>query len=144
MKSREHVITGLVNEKGQLMISDKERMSVFFSEWKNTKFIGRFIVAQSGSSAAIKGYYYNKIIPDFRQARWENGERASEEDTEKWCRELCPILWEEIPDDETGEYYSRLREINELDNMEMSRYIEHLKQIASEEYFFNIIDLDEL
>lgn len=140
MRSREYVVTGQVDANGRLLISDADGMNDFFKKWPKTKFIGRFSVAQSGSSEAMKGYYYNKIVPDFKKARWENGDRTTEKDTEKWIREMSPIMVEELADEDTGEYTQELRKINDLDNQEMVMFIDNLKQIAAEEFGFFIED----
>jgi hypothetical protein len=140
MKPRDYTVTGRTNAKGQLLIADQKAMAEFFSKWPNVKFTGRFHVAQPGTSEALKGYYFNKIVPDFRRALWEAGERKTEKDTEKFIRELSPIMWEETPDPETGKYEHELLEINDLDNQQLVLFIEHLKQIAAEEFYFFIED----
>lgn len=140
MKPREHTITGRTNDRGQLLILDQEGMSDFFKKWPNIKFTARFQVAQPGTSEALKGYYYNKIVPDFKKALWEAGDRKTEKDTEQFIRELSPIMWEEKPDPETGRYEQNLLEIKDLDNQQLVMLIEHLKQIASEEFYFFIED----
>lgn len=144
MKQRDYTVTGRTNAKGQLLIADQPAMQEFFRKWPNVKFTGRFYVTQPGTSEALKGYYFNKIVPDFRRALWETGERKTEKDTEKFIRELSPIMWEEIPNQETGRYEQNLREINDLDNQQLVHYIEHLKEIAATEFYFYIADPKEI
>lgn len=115
-------------------------MDSFFRKWPNTKFVGKFIVCQPGSSDNLKSYYYYKIIPDVRDKLRENGDWKTEKETEEFCRSLCPILWDEIPDFITGKYDTRLREINELDNQEFVFYIEYLRQFAAENLYLYIED----
>lgn len=141
MKHREYSVTGAVSKTGTLMIASMAQMNDFFSQWKGAKVVGSFQVYESGSSEAIKGLYYNKFVPDFRKARWDNGERATKAETEKWMRELCPVCMEESVDEKTGKYTARLREINELSNQEMVWLLEHLKQIAAEEFCLFIDDI---
>ena len=43
-------------------------------------------------------------------------------------------MYEQTPDINTGKYETRLRTIAELSNAELIEHIEHLKQIAAEEY----------
>ena len=111
---------------------------------KGSRIIARFIVASPGSSEALKGYYFNYVVPTFRTGIWEAGERLTEEQTERRLRELSPVMYEQIPNIETGEYETRLRKIPELSNAELIEHIEHLKQIASEEYYIYIADPNEI
>lgn len=106
----------------------------FFKSWKGSRIIARFIVASPGSSEALKGYYFNYVVPTFKHAIWESGERKTEEQTELFLRELSPIMYEETPNIETGIYEHRLRLITDLSNAELIEHIETLKQIAAEEY----------
>jgi NurA-like 5'-3' nuclease len=71
---------------------------------------------------------------------WDAGERLTEEDAEIKMRELSPIMLEQEFNEETGKYTTRLREISELSNAELVEYIDHLKQIAAEEYSIYIED----
>lgn len=144
MKHREYTVTGVVDSRGRLMIASQDRMTDFFTNWKNAKVVGKFTVYEKGSSEAIKGYYFNKIVPDFRKAKWDSGERHTEAATEAWLRSLSPLLWDETPDINTGEYTARLREINELSNQQMVHYIEHLKQIAAENFDLFIEDPNKI
>ena len=133
MKQREKLQTGTINTNGQLAMYMGE-LNEFFAKWKNTKVIARFTVSNPGTSEALKGYYYNYVVPTFKNAIWESGERKTEEQTETFLREMSPIMHEQIPVIETGRYQSRLREIIELSNAELVEHIDTLKQIAAEEY----------
>ena len=82
----------------------------------------------------MKAYYYNYVVPTFKHAIWEAGERLTDEQTERRLREFSPIMYEQTPDETTGKYETRLREISELSNAELIEHIETLKQIAAEEY----------
>lgn len=53
-------------------------------------------------------------------------------------------MYEQTPDINTGKYETRLRTIVELSNAELIEHIEHLKQIASEEYYIYIADPNEI
>lgn len=115
-------------------------LNAFFKEWKGARIVARFSVASPGSSEALKGYYFNYVVPTFKQAIWESGERKTEEQTERFLRELSPVMYEQTPDVETGQYETRLREIRELSNAELIEHIDTLKQIAAEEYSVFIDD----
>lgn len=139
MKRREITATGTINNNGGLAIYMGE-LKAFFKEWKGARIVARFSVASPGSSEALKGYYFNYVVPTFKQAIWDSGERKTEEHTERFLRELSPVMYEQTPDVETGQYETRLREIRELSNAELIEHIDTLKQIAAEEYSVFIDD----
>lgn len=133
MKKREITATGMINNNGGLQMYMGE-LNQFFSMHRGSRIIARFTVASPGSSEALKGYYFNYVVPTFRSGIWEAGERLTEEQTERRLRELSPVMYEQTPDINTGKYETRLRTIAELSNAELIEHIEHLKQIAAEEY----------
>lgn len=133
MKKREITATGMINSKGGLQMYMGE-LNQFFSMHRGSRIIARFTVASPGSSEALKGYYFNYVVPTFRSGIWEAGERLTEEQTERRLRELSQVMYEQTPDINTGKYETRLRTIAELSNAELIEHIEHLKQIAAEEY----------
>ena len=129
----------MINNNGGLQMYMGE-LNQFFAMHKGSRIIARFTVASPGSSEALKGYYFNYVVPTFKHAIWEAGERLTEEQTERRLRELSPVTYEQIPNIETGEYETRLRKIPELSNAELIEHIEHLKQIAAENYNLYIDD----
>lgn len=133
MKRREITATGTINQSGGLAMYMGE-LNEFFKQHKGNRVIARFIVASPGSSAALKGYYFNYVVPTFKAAIWDAGERLTEEQTEQRLREWSPIMHTETVDTETGEYTHEIREIADLSNAELIEHIETLKQIAAEEY----------
>lgn len=139
MKRREISSSGTIGNDGKLRMYYGE-LNQFFAMHKGSRIIARFIVASPGSSEALKGYYFNYVVPTFRTGIWEAGERLTDEQTERRLRELSPVMYEQIPNIETGEYETRLRKISELSNAELIEHIEHLKQIAAEEYSIFIDD----
>ena len=143
MKKREITATGTINNNGGLAMYMGE-LNEFFKGWKGSRIIARFIVASPGSSEALKGYYFNYVVPTFKHAIWEAGERLTEEQTERRLREFTPIMYEQTPNIDTGKYETRLRTIAELSNAELIEHIEFLKQLASEEYYLYIADPNEM
>ena len=143
MKKREITATGTINNNGGLAMYMGE-LNEFFKGWKGSRIIARFIVAPPGSSEALKGYYFNYVVPTFKHAIWEAGERLTEEQTERRLREFSPIMYEQTPNIDTGKYETRLRTIAELSNAELIEHIEFLKQLASEEYYLYIADPNEM
>lgn len=139
MKQHEINISGRINNDGRLAMYMQE-FNEFAKQWKNSRIIATFRVYEPGTSAALRGYYYNYIVPTFRRAMWEAGDRLTEEQTEKALRKMSPVMYRESVDPKTGIYNSELRTIQDLDNSEMIEYIEHLKQIGAEEFSIYIDD----
>lgn len=139
MKRRKIAVTGTIDNNGNLRMYMDE-LKQFFKMHKGCRVIAKFMVESQGSSEALKGYYYNCVVPSFQEGMWDAGERLTEEDAEIKMRELSPIMLEQEINEETGKYTTRLREISELSNAELVEYIDHLKQIAAEEYSIYIED----
>lgn len=139
MKQREIITTGTINNKGQLKIYMGE-LNAFFGQWKGARVVARFTVIGSGSSEALRGYYYNYVVPTMRRAMWDAGERLTEQDTERRLRTMSPIMAGEHVDFETGEYSVEVREIAELSNAELIEHIETIRQLAAEEFSVFIDD----
>lgn len=97
-------------------------------------------VFDSAPSEAMKGYYYNYVVPTFQRAMWEAGERLNEKSAEERLRHFSPVTKEYSPEEDTGEYTANLRKITDLSQREMAAYLEHLKQIGAEEYSIYIED----
>lgn len=133
MRKREITVTGKINNDGKLAMYMGE-LNDFFSSWKCSRIIARFIVASPGSSKALIGYYYNYVVPTFKHAIWESGERLTEEQTELRLREWSPIMYVERVDEKTGKYTHDLLAISDLSNSELIEHIETLKHIAAEEF----------
>lgn len=139
MKRRKIAVTGTIDNNGNLRMYMDE-LKQFFKMHKGCRVIVKFMVESLGSSEALKGYYYNCVVPSFQEGMWDAGERLTEEDAEIKMRELSPIMLEQEFNEETGKCTTRLREISELSNAELVEYIDHLKQIAAEEYSIYIED----
>lgn len=131
MKKREINITGRINHDGKLVMYMGE-LKEFASQWKDTRITATFRVYQPGTSAALRGYYYNCVVPTVQRALWETGDRKTKEQTEQWLREISPIMYRES-DPEAGRYVTELREIDDLDNSELIEHIDTLKQFCAEE-----------
>lgn len=139
MKAQEIVVSGKITDSGKLSIYMGE-LNEFTAKWKGARVIARFTVSIPGTSKNIKAYYYNYVVPTLRGAIWESGERMTEEQTEVYIRELSPVMWETVADVDTGKYVRRLREIPELSDPELMDHIEHLRQVAAENFYVFIED----
>ena len=143
MKQREINITGLIDKQGRLRLYLAE-LNAFAQQWKNARIVATFKVYQPGSSAALRGYYFNYIVPVMKRALWETGERKTDEQTELWLREMSPIMYQQEADPEVGKYTTTLREIADLDNAELIEHIETIRQMAAEDFNVFIDDPNTL
>ena len=91
MKRREISSSGNIGNDGKLRMYFGE-LNQFFAMHKGSRIIARFTVASPGSSEALKGYYFNYVVPTFRSGIWEAGERLTDEQTERRLRELSPVI----------------------------------------------------
>lgn len=132
MKPREISATGVVNNKGGLSLYMGE-VNEFLKLHKGERVTVRFFVSPKGSSEALKGYYFNYIVPTVRRALYDTGERLTEEQTEKFLRERSLIMYEQETDVKTGKYTTHIKEIAECGNAELIEHIEFIKQFAAEE-----------
>ena len=139
MKRHEFSTTGKVTDTGKLAIYMQE-FNEFLKQHKGCTVVAKFRIVTPGTSEALRAYYYNCVVPAFKSAFWENGERMTEEQAEKRIRELSPVMYVQTVNEETGEYTGRIREISELDNDELVEHIETLKQIAAEDFSTYIED----
>lgn len=131
MKHHEKCITGRIANDGSLLMPMTE-LKEFAKGWKNTRIVATFRVYNPGTSEALKGYYYNYIVPSVKAALWESGERKTDEQTERYLREISPIMYHQEADPDTGKYATELREIKDLDNSELIEHIETIKEFAAE------------
>lgn len=139
MKKREKSETGTITSNGNLSMYMGE-LNSFFKMWKGYRVIARFIVASPGSSEALKGYYFNYIVPTMRAGYSDMGERYTEEQTEMKLREMSPIMYNQVADINTGKYSTEIRNISDLSNPELIEHIDTIKQIAAENFGIFIED----
>jgi len=138
MKQQEISISGIVNSDGKLSMYMGE-LNEFLKENKNHKVVATFVILKKEASDALKGYYFNYVVPTFKNAIWQSGDRKTEEQTETFLRSISPIMYTSKVD-EKGNYNNELKTIHQLSNSELNEHIETLKQIAAEEYGIYIDD----
>ena len=143
MKVREITICGQVTSEGRVALY-MQALNDFAKRWKNTRVIATFKVFKPGTSAALRGYYYNYVVPTIKRALWENGDRKTDEQTEAWLREMSPIMYHQEVDEITGRYTTTIRDISKLDNAELIEHIETIKQLAAEDFNTYIDDPDTI
>lgn len=135
-------LSGKVNNQGKLGLHGQDELNDFLSKNRGKRVMVTFRAYQPGTSVALRGYYVNKVVPDFQRAFLEHGYHWSLKETEAHLRNISPICWAEHFDAETGKYYSELRElvdidrgtyeIGDFDNSELLIHLDFLKQYAAE------------
>lgn len=139
MKQHQIEVAGRIDNKGRLSMY-MEELKAFTSKWKDCKVVATFRVYQPGTSAALRGYYFNAVVPTMKRAFWNIGERYTDEQTERILRDYSPVMHYQVADPETGKYTDELREIKDLDNSELIEHIETIKILAAEEFSVYIED----
>lgn len=130
-------ISGRITADGCLALCMGE-LNEYTAKYKGQRVIVT-IEPIGATSEAMRRYYFGYVVPTFKAAIWNAGERLTDVQTERRLRELSPIMYEQKAD-EDGVYSTRLRTISELTNEELSEHIETLKQIAAEEFSAYIND----
>lgn len=130
---------GAVTKEGKLSMYMGE-LREFLAANKGKRIVARFEVSEVGSSEALRGYYYNYVVPTMRQAFYDAGERMSERDCEEQLRQMTSVCFEERVDADTGEYSAEVLSVAELSDARLVEHIECIKQIAAEEYGVYIED----
>lgn len=123
--------SGVIGTDGKLRLP-MDRLNAFFAANKGQRVIVRFEAAAPGSTALQQAYYYNYVIPCVVEALREQGTRKSEDATDRW-------LMEEYPGGRNPDTISLVR-ARELDQRQMSDFLEWLKQYAAENLYVYIED----
>lgn len=135
-------ISGMTSDKGKLMISNKFEMDEFFKNHPGKKVILKASVLPDETSKSLAGYYNLKIVPDFQNIfREKEGERMSLKEVDEKLRSMCPVMWEEVPEEEAGGFsLERLKSVYEVGNTVLLEFIDHIRMIAGSEYDYFIED----
>ena len=70
--NNEFNIVGKVSKNGRLLISGMDELNDVLSKHKNAKVVGELRFYDNGSTEAMTGYYYAKILPDVQRAYFES------------------------------------------------------------------------
>ncbi len=123
--------SGIITDNGQLRLP-MDRLNAFFAANKGKRVVVRFEAATPGSTALQQAYYYNYVIPCVVEALREQGTRKSEDATDRW-------LMEEYPGGGNPDTVSLVR-ARQLDQRQMSDFLDWLKQYAAENLYVYIED----
>lgn len=127
-----------INESGFIGVDGKlhlpmDRLNSFFMANLGKRVMVRIEAVAPGSTDAQKGYYYNYILPNVKQGFHNLGTRMTDDQTDRFlvC-EFPTVLYKE-----NGEFVETGRDMNQS---QMSEFIEWLKEYAAENLFVYIED----
>ena len=140
MRLRKKTIWAKTDSRGNLEYY-KGELDEFLKLHPNRNVIIRFEIAPREPSARTKAYYYNYVLPKMARAFYENGERMTQPQVDKFLREHCPSIQDEVW--ENGKCHISTRAFDNLDSSEANEYIEWIKEYASEN-LYTIIDDPEV
>lgn len=123
--------SGIITDNGQLRLP-MDRLNAFFAANKGKRVVVRFEAAAPGSTALQQAYYYNYVIPCVVEALREQGKRKSQDATDRWLIEQYPG---DLFNDGKQPVFGR-----ELNQTQMSDFLDWLKQFAAENLYVYIED----
>lgn len=135
MRTNDISAAGLVDNQGKLRM-DMSELNEFLKAHKGERIIARFVVAPIQSSDALKGYYFHYIVPTVRNALKEVGELKTDEETDFFLRELCPLC--HVQWYEGGKFGDRVSRILELSDSQMLDFVEWVKEWGAENLYIYI------
>lgn len=115
--------SGLIGSDGKLRLP-MDRLNAEFAKHPGKRVVVRFEIEERGSSALQQAYYYNYIVPTIREARYRQGTRMREEQVDRWLMEEYPLG--------SSPELAPLVFARQLDQAQMSDFLEWLKQFAAE------------
>lgn len=124
--------SGLIGNDGRLRMP-MDRVNAFFEAHKGERVVVLFEAAERGSSELQRAYYYNYVLPTITAAFLETGQRMTDDWTDRFLIQEYP---QEIrTNDGTLVIYAR-----QLNQSQMSDFLEWLKQYAAENLYVYIED----
>ncbi len=114
----------MIGTDGRLRLP-MDRINTFCAANKGKRVTVRFEAAAPGSTKAQQSYFYQYVLPTVQQAYRETGERMSEE----WTERVLFLEYPEHPRKENGNPAEHARDLNQT---QMSDFLEWLKQFAAE------------
>jgi len=145
MRRRDLVIYGQTNKDGGFMISNKQDMQEYFKQWKNSFFTMTIEVTKTTPlSVPLIVYYKKKIVPDMQRALLLQGERLTLKQTDEKLRAASPLTIKEVYNEELRKWESSVIDLEDLDNQQLVFFIEHLKDLAAQEYGVYVEDPNNL
>lgn len=124
--------SGIIGPDGKLRMP-MDRLNAFFALNKGKRILVQFEAYIPGTTEAQKGYYYNYVLPCIASAYRETGERM----TEQWADRK---LIREYPGELCVENGERAIYAHQLNQVQMSDFLDWLKQFAAENLYVYIED----
>ena len=131
MKADKISESGIITDNGQLRLP-MDRLNAFFAEHKGERVIVVFEAAGNKQSKLQMAYYYNYVLPCVVAGMRKTGVYMSESKADKWLIEQYPG---DLLNDGKRPIFGR-----ELNQTQMSDFLEWLKQYAAENLYIYIED----
>lgn len=129
---------GSTDERGVLRVT--QDLNDFLRKHPSKRVIVKVSVYDRRSTQAIMGYYLKVIVPSFRDAMYEQGQRMTYKTVEEWLRNNSVTCTEPTINYDTGEISEGTKELKDLTAEEWIEYIEELKQTGAEDFGIYIED----
>lgn len=126
------VESGTIGKDGKLRLP-MDRLNMFFKANLGKRIIARFEVLEPGTSEAQWGYYHAYILPTVVEALRQMGTLMTESQVETMLLAAYPQTLRTV-DGET------VTEVAEMNQFQMSGFIEWLKMYAAENLYVYIED----
>lgn len=123
---------GIIDGNGKMRLP-MDRLNALFAQNKGKRVMVQVEIYTPGTSEAQKGYYYNYVLPCIAAAYRETGEMM----TEQWADRK---LVREYPGDLFVKNGERAIYAHQLDQIQMTDFLEWLKQFAAENLYVYIED----
>lgn len=120
MKNDTHEATGIINNKGELMIHQMERVKDWSRQWPGKKVIINLQIRDDESKAQTT-YFKKHVLPQFQKGMWACGDHMSESNCLELIYQECPFCTEK------GELIT----IEEMNQTRLNMVIEWIKWYAA-------------
>lgn len=127
--AHEFYTTGVVDNSGKLRMPMAD-VNDFFQKHKGDRIVAKFMAYPKETSDALKGYYYNYVVPTIRQALRDVGDAKTDKETDEYLREVCPLCVCQTHTEDG--WASKSIELDEMGNEQIIEFIEWLKMWSAE------------
>lgn len=135
MRRRDLQLHGQTNSQGTFLMANKADMAAFFKQWPNTYFSINIEVSKTEPlSVPLLVYYKKKVVADMRDAYFRAGERLTLEETDLKLREQSPITIKQNYNIKACKWETEILEIEQLDTQQLVFFVEHIKELAAQEF----------
>lgn len=127
------MVTKTVN--GKLMIVNKGERDEFLKSWPNHKILWIAQVEAEGTTRSQQSYYFNKIVPDFRNLYRSAGYQYTFQQMDQALLKLFYAAHIEKHSEKYGGFYTEdYKNMYTMSKHEAIEYLDFLRRLAAEEF----------